>query len=154
YLGGYQMGSATDESKDASNWMASMTFNSGGISPTNNPIGNTWRDYYVMIRQANSILEGIEKYDTPDDKNNPGYLNNRIGEVYFLRAYALFELIRQFGGVIIVNNVIEDPNDDEALKRPRNTFDECVDQIAKDCEEAFSRVAADYPATQFGRVTK
>lgn len=154
YLGGYQMGSATDESKDASNWMASMTFNSGGLSPTNNPIGNKWRDYYVMIRQANSILEGIEKYNTPDDPNNPGYLRNRIGEVYFLRAYALFELVRQFGGVIIVDKVIKDPNDDEALKRPRDTYDACVEQIAKDCDEAFSRVATTYPATQFGRVTK
>ncbi len=155
YLGGYNLGSATDESKDASNWMASMTFNSGGLSPTNNPIGNSWRDYYVMIRQANSILEGIEKYNTPDNPNNPGYLDNRIGEVYFLRAYALFELVRQFGGVIIVTKVILDPNDDAALKKPRNTYDSCVAQIAADCDKAFSKVEGyTYQARDFGRVTK
>jgi hypothetical protein len=155
YLGGFQMGSATDESKDASNWMASMTFNSGGLSPTNNPIGNTWRDYYVMIRQANSILEGIEQYKTPDDGNNPGYLNNRLGEVYFLRAYALFELVRQFGGVIIVNKVIQDPNDDASLKKPRSTYDSCVAQIVADCDMAFGKVETyNYAAKDFGRVTK
>lgn len=155
YLGGYQMGSATDESKDASNWMASMTFNSGGLSPTNNPIGNTWRDYYVMIRQANSILEGVEEYNTPDDGNNPGYLNNRIGEVYFLRAYALFELVRQFGGAIIVNKVIQDPNDDESLKKPRSTYDSCVAQIVADCDKAFEKVETyNYATKDFGRVTK
>ena len=155
YLQGYQMSSATDEGKDASNWMASMQFNSGGLSPTNNPIGNKWRDYYVMIRQANSILEGIEKYKTPDNPNRPGDLNNRIGEVYFLRAWALFELVRQFGGVIIVTSVIQDPNDDAALKRPRNTYDSCVAQIVSDCDMAFSRVqTANYLPTDFGRVTK
>ncbi len=155
YLGGYQMGSATDESKDASNWMASMRFNAGSVSPTDNPIGNTWRDYYVMIRQANSILEGIAKYKTPDNPNRPGDLNNRIGEVHFLRAWALFELVRQFGGVIIVNNVIQDPNDDAALKRPRSPYDSCVAQIASDCDIAFSKVqTATYLPSDFGRVTK
>ncbi len=155
YLGGYQMGSATDESKDGSNWMASMTFNSGGVSPSNNPIGNTWRNYYIMIRQANSILEGIEKYTTPDDKNNPGYLKNRIGEVYFLRAAALFELTRQFGGVIVVTKVIQDPNDDAALKQPRKVYDSCVAQIVSDCDKALSMVEnVPYAAKDFGRVTR
>ena len=155
YLQGYQMGSATDESKDASNWMASMRFNSGSLSPTDNPIGNTWRDYYVMIRQANSILEGIEKYNTPDNPNRAGELDNRIGEVYFLRAWALFELVRQFGGVIIVTEVIQDPNDDAALKRPRNTYDSCIAQIAADCDIAFSKVEnLPYRPQDFGRVTK
>lgn len=155
YLGGYQMGSATDESKDASNWMASMRFNAGGVSPTDNPIGNTWRDYYVMIRQANSILEGIEKYKTPDNPNRPGDLDNRIGEVYFLRAWAMFELVRQFGGVIIVNKVIQDPNDDVSLKRPRSAYDSCVAQIAADCDIAFSKVEGySYRPQDFGRITK
>ncbi|WP_300599269.1 RagB/SusD family nutrient uptake outer membrane protein [Niabella sp.] len=155
YLQGYQMSSATDEAKDASNWMASMRFNSGSLSPTDNPIGNTWRDYYVMIRQANSILEGIAKYNTPDNPNRAGDLKNRIGEVYFLRAWALFELVRQFGGVIIVNNVIQDPNDDAALKRPRNSYDSCVAQIAADCDMAYARVqTATYQPQDFGRVTK
>ncbi len=153
YLGGYNMSAATDEAKDASNWMASMSFNNGSWSGNNNPIGNTWRENYVAIRQANSILEGIDKYKTPDDVQNPGYLENRIGEVYFLRAWFLFELMRQFGGVIIVNSTI-DQNDSEALNMPRSTYDECVAQVLKDCDEAFSRVQFSYPENQTGRITK
>ena len=153
YLSGQNMSSAADESKDASSWMASMRFNNGSWSGNNNPIGNTWRDGYVAIRQANQILEGIEKYKTPDDPNNAGYLNNRIGEVYFLRAWHLAELVRQFGGVIIVTKTI-DQNDQEALNKPRSTYDECVAQILADCDAAYSRVAFDYPANQVGRVTK
>lgn len=153
YLSGQNMSSATDESKDASNWMASMSFNNGSWSGNNNPIGNTWRDNYVAIRQANSILEGVEKYKTPDDPNNPGYLDIRLGEVYFLRAWFLAEQLRQFGGAIIVTTTI-DQNDTENLNRPRNTYDECVAQIISDCQEAYKRVLFEYPANQTGRVTK
>ena len=154
YLGGYNMGSATDEAKDASNWMGSMRFNNGSWSGNDNPIGNTWRDNYVAIRQANTILENVAKFQTPDDANNPGTLEIRVGEVYYLRAYFLFELIRQFGGVIIVTQSI-DQTDVEALNRPRNTYDECVAQILADCDEALQRVRYTYdPNTEVGRVTK
>jgi len=153
YLAGQNMSSAADESKDASSWMASMQFNNGSWSGNSNPIGNTWRENYVAIRQANQILEGVEQYNTPDDPNNPGYLSNRIGEVYFLRAWFLADLVRQFGGVIIVTHTI-DQNDQEALNQPRSTYDQCIAQIVADCEEAYNRVAFDYPANQVGRVTK
>lgn len=153
FLSGQNMSSAADESKDASSWMASMRFNNGSWSGNNNPIGNTWRDNYVAIRQANQILEGIEQYNTPDDPNNPGYLNNRIGEVYFLRAWFLAELVRQFGGVIIVTKTI-DQDDDAALNMPRSTYDACVAQIAADCDKAFNLLPYDYPANQAGRITR
>lgn len=153
YLGGYSMSSGTDEAKDASSWMGSMSFNNGSWSGSSNPIGNTWRDNYVAIRQANAILEGVATYKTPDDANNPGALENRIGEVYFLRAYYLAELIRQYGGAIIVTKTI-DQSDDLALNQPRNTYDECVAQIVADCDEAIKRLPVTYPTTQVGRVTK
>ncbi len=153
YLAGYNMSSATDESKDASTWMASMRFNNGSWSGNDNPIGNTWRDNYVAIRQANSILEGIAKYNTPDDPNNPGYLENRIGEVYYLRAHFLAELLRQFGGAIIVTKTML-PTDIDELNKPRSTYDQCVEQISKDCDEAAKRLPTEYPASQAGRVTK
>lgn len=153
YLGGYSMSSGTDEAKDASNWMPSMSFNNGSWSGNNNPIGNTWRDNYVAIRQANAILEGVAKYKTPDDANNKGALQNRIGEVYFLRAYYLAELLRQFGGAIIITKTI-DQSDVKALNQPRSTYDACVAQIIADCNEAIKRLPVLYPTTQTGRVTQ
>ncbi len=151
YLSGYSMSAASDEAKDASAWMASQTFNNGSWNATT--IGNTWRENYVAIRQANTILENVVKYNTPDDPNNPGTLENRIGEVYFLRAWFLAELIKQFGGVIIVTKTM-DQTDEAALNRPRNSYDSCVGQIMADCDEAFRRLPYSYPPTQVGRVTK
>ena len=151
YLGGYSMSAATDESKDASSWMASQTFNNGSWNGTT--IGNTWRENYVAIRQANTILENIVKYKTPDDPNNPGTLENRVGEVYFLRAWYLAELIKQFGGVIIVTQTM-DQTDEAALNRSRNSYDSCVAQILADCDEAVKRLPYSYPNTQVGRITK
>lgn len=151
YLGGYSMSAATDEGKDASSWMASQIFNNGSWNSTT--IGNTWRENYVAIRQANTILENVVKYKTPDDPNNPGTLENRIGEVYFLRAWYLAELIKQFGGVIIVTKTM-DQTDEAALNRSRNSYDSCVAQILADCDEAVKRLPYSYTSTQVGRVTK
>lgn len=153
YLSGYSMSSATDESKDASNWMASMRFNNGSWSGNNNPIGNVWRDNYVAIRQANTILENIAKYNTPDDPNNPGTLANRVGEVYFLRAWFLAQQMRAFGGVIIVTKVIEQ-TDQNALNAPRSTYDSCIAQVLRDCDSAYARIQVEYPNSQMGRITK
>lgn len=153
YLQGYSMSGATDEAKDASSWMASQTFNNGSYSGNNNPLGNTYRNNYVAIRQANTILENIRKYNTPDDPNNIGFLSNRIGEVFFLRAWFLAELTRQFGGVIIANQSI-DQTDTEGLNQRRSTYDSCIAQIVADCDSAIARLPLNYPSNQIGRVTR
>jgi starch-binding outer membrane protein, SusD/RagB family len=153
YLAGYNLSSATDDAEDASSWMASQSFNNGGYTGSNNPIGNTWRDNYVAIRQANTILQNIKKYSTPDDPNNIGSLSNRVGEVFYLRAWFLSELIRQFGGVIIVNSVL-DQADMEGLNQTRDSYDSCVAQIVADCDSAVARVQTTYPSNQIGRVTR
>ncbi|MBK7097073.1 MAG: RagB/SusD family nutrient uptake outer membrane protein [Sphingobacteriales bacterium] len=63
--------------------------------------------------------------------------------------------MRQFGGVIIVTKVIQDPNDNESLKKSRSPYDSCVAQILSDCDIAFSMVENyPYAAKDFGRVTK
>ncbi|UYQ92126.1 RagB/SusD family nutrient uptake outer membrane protein [Chitinophaga horti] len=143
YVGGNSMlASATDESKDASTWMNSFRFNNGSWSGSDNPIGNSWRDCYVAIRQANSILEGIEKYGTPDDPNNPGFLQFRRGEVFFLRAFFLAELMKQFGGVIIVTKTV-DINDLTILNGKRSTYDSCLAQVIKDCDSAYNLLPAE-----------
>lgn len=56
-----------------------------------------WPALYQDIRCANVILEGIEKYNTPDSQVHPGTLSQRIGEVYFLRAYLHYCVLKSYG---------------------------------------------------------
>ena len=56
-----------------------------------------WPKLYEDIRCANVILEGIEKYNTPDSEARPGTLSQRIGEVLFIRAYLHYCVLKSYG---------------------------------------------------------
>jgi hypothetical protein len=59
------------------------------------------------------------------------------GEAFFLRAFFEFELVKRYGSMVLVTRVL-DPK--ENLDLPRNTFQECVNQIVLDCDSAIARL--------------
>lgn len=129
----------------------------GALSPNLNPLG-TWAADYEIIRTlnvflSNCVLDGSTKYRTPvrfftlatetDYINNINYFYRLKGEAYGLRAYYLFDLLRDFGGrsvdgsmlgVPLVGNQILASTD--VLDIPRATFEECVKAIVDDCDSA------------------
>jgi starch-binding outer membrane protein, SusD/RagB family len=56
------------------------------------------------------------------------------GEVFFLRAFYYHQLLRAYGGIPLIDSVYGLDNKD--FTKARNTFAECVDHIAKDCDSA------------------
>jgi hypothetical protein len=57
-----------------------------------------------------------------------------IGEAKFMRAYYSHQLLRYYGGFPIIDTPYT--LDSETFKAPRNTFEECVNFIVKDLDEA------------------
>lgn len=115
------------------------------------PCHTFWPALYQDIRCANVILEGIEKYNTPDSQVHPGTLSQRIGEVYFLRAYLHYCVLKSYGECPYVDYTV-DPNN--LPKFERENVHSIVEKICNDCDNAFSRVPERYLAEQFGRVEK
>lgn len=109
-----------------------------------------WELRYKGIRYANAVISNIEKVPQDDNYN----LNNIKGEAHFLRAYLYTELVRGFGGVPIVTTVVNDYNDTEAMKQPRNTVKECLEFIVKDCEIAEQNLLETASTDDLGRATK
>ncbi|MGN6437049.1 MAG: RagB/SusD family nutrient uptake outer membrane protein [Agriterribacter sp.] len=104
----------------------------GIITPDNiTGLTNLWNDEYGYIRKANIFFEKTEASDIPADKLDP-----MKGEMHFLRAWMYFELIRTYGGVPIITNSFK--LDDESFDVSRNTYDECVDFILDECDNAIS----------------
>ncbi len=91
-----------------------------------------WGDLYGRIRGANIALENLEEpgFDDPD------MANQLKGEALFLRAYFYHNLLRMHGGVPIVDKVYT--LDSEDLEIPRNTFEETVEFILSDLDNAKS----------------
>ena len=89
-----------------------------------------WDDLYPFIRGANIA---IQKLTT--DKENWGkeFTEQLLGEAYFMRAYFYTQLIRQYGGVVVLTEptIIK-----SHAENPRATFEATANQIIKDLDQA------------------
>lgn len=130
-------------------------FNRGGWSsmgmPENSSCGQYWWNLYAFIRQCNVILEGIAKYNTPDNVLQPGDLYKRTGEVFFIRAYLHYLAARMYGEIPYVDHTISASDNMVFYK---NSFHTVVEKILADCDSAISRVPDVWGGVDFGRIDK
>jgi hypothetical protein len=57
-----------------------------------------WSDHYYLIGQANQLL-----YTADSLKLTGDLVNRHLGEAYFMRAYANFELVKAYGDIPLIN---------------------------------------------------
>lgn len=89
-------------------------------------ISRTWSAMYSIVKAANLIIENASKVSTTQDE-----INIALGQAYYWRAYAYFELVRVFGPVPINLN-----NDASNTKASPNSVEEVYNQIVKDLTAA------------------
>lgn len=142
---------ASDEAKCPYTTVNSpVGFTNGSISPTYNPV-DIWSGKYQNIRQVNRLIAKIDQVPISDD---PAQATGKVrmkGEGFFLRAFFYFQLFQRYGGVPIIDKVL---TIDDNLNLPRNTADEVVAFIVKDCDSAAHFLATSWPAVDLGRATK
>lgn len=121
--------------------------------PSRSSCGQYWEHLYEKVRKANIILEGVKKYDTPDNPQmgREGDIIKRVGETYFLRGYLHFLLLRAYGEMPYIDRVIM-PNDKMEFKQL--SAHEIVERICADADSAYHRVSAFNGGQDFGRVDK
>lgn len=111
-------------------------------------VRDAWRNYYRAINRINTLLSKIEPVDPAVVPNKARY----TAEVKFLRALAYFDLVRIFGDVPMITNVIDI---DKAYNIPREKVDKIYDDIIiKDLAEAENNLLAKYTGADVGRATK
>lgn len=99
-------------------------------------VGSTTFEWwnYEYIRGASYFIREFPKYA---GNFNETHANAWLGEAYFLRAYCHFEMVKRYGGVPIVDRVLNYPEESiEELKLPRNKEADCYDFIFRDLDEA------------------
>lgn len=68
-------------------------------------INEMWKQYYGIIKVANSALESLDKYAVYATTDAQKATNRSYqGEVKFLRAYAYYRLVQAFGPVTILRS--------------------------------------------------
>ena len=123
-----------------------LSSNGGGSAPESNSV---WDDNYSHIRQYNILLEKAQQY-TGDSSDIATY----VGEAYFFRAFAYFNLLKTFGGVPIIDHVLD--VNDEALYGPRRSRYEVANFIFSDLHNAVSRLPQEstIPDAKKGHISK
>lgn len=111
---------------DGNTDITGLSSNGGGSAPESN---GTWSSNYNNIRQYNILLKKAEEYS--GDKTA---LNTSVGTAYFFRGMAYFNLLKAFGGVPIVDHVLD--VNDEVLYGPRNSRYEVAKFIIDDLRKA------------------
>jgi hypothetical protein len=103
---------------------------------------------YAGIRSCNILLSKGEAY------TGTGDISQYMGEAYFFRAFAYYNLLKTYGGVPVVTGVL-DVNSPE-LYAPRNSRYEVVKQVLADLDMAIAKLPAEQTisATDKGRVSK
>ncbi len=107
---------------------------------------NTWNRLYEIINDCNSAIERNPNVDFTDEKMK----TVRLGEAHFMRAFAYWHLVENFGNVDLRTKETDSFED----KCYRSSYDDFYDLMLDDCEKAVQNLEADpYPATDVGRAT-
>ncbi|MCI6278902.1 MAG: RagB/SusD family nutrient uptake outer membrane protein [Porphyromonas sp.] len=112
-----------------------ISFTKGTITERNLPSSflSTWYQMYTIIRRCNLMIANIDKVQDMNTRERQEYL----GYVHFMRGYAYYHLLQNFGPCLILGDeVIPNNLPSEDYDRERATYDESVDYIVKEFEEA------------------
>ncbi len=144
----WALSSACDEAYNKFNDYNASIMNAGELSADNIGIFDIWSRTYRYIQDCNIFLSKID--DVPGDATERNQLK---GEVTFLRAYAYFKLIRDYGGVPLVTKPFDLNSDFTAT---RSSFDDCVNFVCNELDAAADLLPLNYNPgdANFGRATK
>lgn len=124
-----------------------------GSSGAGNPQGfwgvaGPWTGCYTIISRANTVLENVVNINSNID---PVIKERILGEAYFFRGWAYYQLVQLYGGVPLrLKSLSADPNSNV----PRATVKETYEIAIEDLKIAESKLlpASDPKSGEVGRV--
>ena len=135
---------ASDEMEVAYGPHYSHYISNGSWNATN--IMDFWGDCYKAIRKCNIFLANADKIPT-----DAATIATWKAEVYFLRAFNYFQIIRCYGPAVLIDKSFN--AGDDFLAYSRAPITECVDFILSDCDKAINVLRIKVPGTDFGRAS-
>ncbi|WP_126246146.1 RagB/SusD family nutrient uptake outer membrane protein [Chitinophaga rhizosphaerae] len=126
------------------------SLNRWGVPSVPAETNGNWTNGYTYIRRDNYFL-----YYASKNAEKSAAADHYIGEGYFFRAWDYFRLLREFGGVPLISEVLSD-NDVDKLIVPRASRDEVARFILKDLDAAIEKLnwKGEGEAAMTGRVNK
>ena len=135
-------GEFADEAISNTGLLPVSLVNSGQFqNPSAFDVSTTYPNMYRGIRNANIMLANIDR--VPWNTNyNPKFIK---GEQIFLRAFFYFELMKRYGGVVLLNKA--QTVEESGIDLPRASYEETLTFIIKDLDEAVSLLPEEWVVT-------
>lgn len=137
---------ATDNGQITNSTHAIYRLAIGALTTGQDVFYTYWDRDYRAIYLLNLFLKDRRGFNTPylTDKYLNDLVKNRLqGEAFALRAWFQWDLLQKFGGKgtngqLLGFPIVTEPLDpSEKINLARNTYEECVAQIIKDCDSAY-----------------
>ncbi|MGO3805875.1 MAG: RagB/SusD family nutrient uptake outer membrane protein [Sphingobacterium sp.] len=147
-FGGGGLDASTDEAEGAGLGTINtfIQFATGTVN-ANMITDDAWSKRYTNVRRANIMLKNLPQAKFGDD------IKVRVkAETRFLRAYYYFILLEHYGGVPLMGDSVYRATDE--IPSARNTFSECVEYIAAECDAAAQDLPWVHSGENYGRINK
>ena len=144
-----------DDFKGDSPWLDLVLTGEFIIPSTSAPVFWIWRDFYLVVNRANQVIKYVGAYD---ESVLPKAEKDRIlGQAYFLRALAFYNLAISFKVIPIITEPFKNPDE---FFSATSSEDEIWNQIYSDLATAEADLPISYANVdgldkgQVGRATK
>ncbi len=114
-------------------------------APSNSVMSNVWTGAYQMINRANQVL-----LKAPGVTDNTALRDRLVGEAKFLRGWAYYELVSQWGDVPLYTETVSSASGFKGKSPAADIYA----FIIKDLNEAAAALPPGYGASDNGRATK
>ena len=108
-----------------------------------------WQNFFTHLRAMNEFLDRVDASEAM--VKDPKKVGELKAEMKVLRANIYAKLIRYYGGVPIMERALGLEDD---FNLSRNSYEECVDFIVRELDEAAASLPETRPDNEFGRATK
>ena len=124
--------------------------NQGNVTPAQLGALDFWTisgpNYYRVITKCNIFFSNIEAAPVEES-----FKNRMIGEMKVLRAFSYFRLVALHGGVPLITEPFSLTDD---FKLTRNSYDECMNFVVTELDDAAALLPTSYTGSNLGRITK
>ncbi|HEY4786848.1 MAG TPA: RagB/SusD family nutrient uptake outer membrane protein [Bacteroidales bacterium] len=117
-----------------------LAFDQFNTTNNNGHLDRVWNPAYLAIKQANVIINSIDNVTQPDQLSAlvSAQKSRALGQAYFIRALAYFNLVRIWGQVPIQDQVVVDYNAKKA------SYVDIYNHIVSDLTKAIPLLPSNY----------
>jgi starch-binding outer membrane protein, SusD/RagB family len=118
-----------------------------GLDAFNGDSNSIWRTAFEGISRCNTVIDLVPLVDM-----NTETRDRLVGEAKYCRAWYYFRMVQLYGGLPIIDKVLEGPDELEGISRA--SVADVYTLVKQDCIDAIAVLPDAYGSTEMGRATK